>query len=197
VRSILDLLRRRSKPADSTTPQIRWDDLQRSGFFQWFHITETGSEGEKDGRLIRCKPGGFQDFIDLTFSVTPAGTVSRSELTMDRAWMEDLKSAPFAGDIAKSWVLELAQNDPAVKSFGEHLEQVGLNQPGVIVHVDSVRDGPPPDAATAQALDAYFGRAERATIAGRSSSLTIANTSSAASAAPDQRHCRLTWETTH
>lgn len=196
MRSILDLFRRRSKPPVEAASQLQWDDLLKSGFFQWFGITQTGSEGKKDGQLIRCKPGGFQDSIDLTFSVTSAGAVSGSELSMDRSWMDDPKTAPFAGDIAKSWVLELAQNDPAVKSFGEHLERVGLNQPGVIVHADSVLEGPPPDAATAQALDAYFGRTNRATIAGQSCSLTIGNTSSGESASP-ARCCLLTWEITH
>ncbi|MFI5020740.1 MAG: hypothetical protein ACHQRJ_03665 [Alphaproteobacteria bacterium] len=79
----------------------------QSGFFNWFHLVETGSVAAAGGgRVISYKPDGsrFQRLTTLEITVDSAGTVGRMELWLLRSFIDNPGDAPFARDIAKSFL---------------------------------------------------------------------------------------------
>ncbi len=82
-------------------------EVLHSAFFNWFHLVETGSVAAAGGgRIISYKPSGarFQKLTALEVTVDTAGTVGRMDLWLLRSFVDNSRDAPFARDIAKSFL---------------------------------------------------------------------------------------------
>ncbi len=155
---------------------LHWTELRASHFFTWFGLRETDRVPSAAGATISCAPGNFADHIALTFEVDAAETVQRAVLTLDRAWLEGLRTAPFAADIAKSFILTLAAGDAAMAALGRQIELRMGRLPGVIARPHA--EEPPPAALAeviAAALAVYEGGRERAELRGPGQTLVISN----------------------
>lgn len=189
--------------------RMTYQDFTTCAFSQWFGVQEvdripppTGSlaaEAERfaakhrirmsAGLVVTCKPGGYQDHIDLKFTLDEEETITSAELILDRAWMEDPSTAPFAVDIAKSFVLTFAGEDEAMQTLGRQLELSMGGLPGVL-SAAHVTDPVPPDPhhVVTPALDVYAGRAAGATLQSRLHRLVLANVD-----APQGRRLSIEW----
>lgn len=166
-----------------------WSELTTSEFFQWFGLMEVGREPQDGDTVIHCKPGGYQDSIDLTFQTVPGGEIREAELAMDRAWMDDRATMPFAADITKSFLLAVGGNSPAIRSFAEAIEQRMGSMPGVISRVDPRSSAPPTRRDDDSDLIAtYKGSRDSAELRDADAALTIENRSSGA-----KRICVIRW----
>lgn len=156
---------------------IRWDDLSSSGFFQWFGVTETGREPSPLGESVICKPGGHQEHIDLSFAVDGEGNIARAELILDRVWIHNRATAPFAADIAKSFVSTISDGDPKLESLARQLELMMGSMPGVISRQQPF-EPPPSDiwSEVTNALGVFTGASARAEVLGPDYQLVLANT---------------------
>jgi len=140
----------------------RWSDLQDSEFFGFFGVHETG----RDGRTVRLQTGGFQEHIHLEADLG-ADDLRRFTLRMTRAWV-DGAGAPFAKDIAKSFVVTLDESEQAVDLARRLWE---LESGNVVYFGDPPPPLPPAAPAVADALAAYQGRRPSAALG----SFTIEN----------------------
>lgn len=81
--------------------------LQGSEFFTFFNVHEVSRrDGERGGvKTVQCKPGGFQESIDISFDVDAKGNVVSARLLLDRSWIGNGEHVnPFANDIARSFI---------------------------------------------------------------------------------------------
>jgi len=88
----------------------------QSGFFNWFHLLETGSAAAAGGgRIISYKPSGarFHQLVTLEVTVDAAGTVGRMDLWLLRSFIDNPGDAPFARDITKSFLNDAPPADDA------------------------------------------------------------------------------------
>ncbi|MGO8867514.1 MAG: hypothetical protein ACLQME_13530 [Alphaproteobacteria bacterium] len=91
-------------------------EVLQSGFFSWFHLVETGSAAAAGGGLvISYKPDGarFHRMTTLEVTVDTAGIVGRMELWLLRSFIDSPVDAPFARDIAKSFLNDAPAADDA------------------------------------------------------------------------------------
>ncbi len=132
-----------------------WSDLQDSEFFGFFGVHGTGRRGS----AILLKTGGFQEHIDLEADLD-GDELRRFALHMARAWV-DGAGAPFAKDIAKSFVVTLDESEQAVDLARRLWE---LKSGNVVFFGDPPPPLPPATPAVADALAAYEGRRPGATL---------------------------------
>ncbi|NMC06434.1 MAG: hypothetical protein GYA24_14550 [Candidatus Lokiarchaeota archaeon] len=81
--------------------------LRESEFFTFFNIHEVSRQetGRKGVRAMQCKPGGFQEHIDISFEMDANENVVSARLVLDRSWIGNPDHVnPFANDIAKSFI---------------------------------------------------------------------------------------------
>ena len=80
--------------------------LKESELFSFFHFTETGRRPQSRGMTeILLKPGGFQEFIDVSMKVDQREGVYEGVLLLDREWIGGPMTVnPFGKDLAKSFV---------------------------------------------------------------------------------------------
>jgi len=157
----------------------QWHQLATGEFFRWFGLTEVGRSRQTGGGLIiSCKPGGFQEAIDLTFEISANETVARAVLILNRAWMEDPRTAPFAADIAKSFLLTVTSAGSRAHLLAQQVEQLMIRSPGVISRAqahEATDKGS--DEAVRDALNALAGRRGRAELQDRDSVVLLENVS--------------------
>lgn len=82
-------------------------DVMASDLVGFFHFHETGrADGDKEGgSSIAMSPGNWQDLISLVVTVDADEKVQATQLLVDRSWVDDRATAPFAADLLKSYVL--------------------------------------------------------------------------------------------
>ncbi len=80
--------------------------LKETELFSFFHFTETGRRPHVRGLTEIClKPGGFQEFIDVSMRVDREQGVHEGILLLDRDWIGGPMTVnPFGKDLAKSFV---------------------------------------------------------------------------------------------
>ncbi|TFG31363.1 hypothetical protein EU527_12680 [Candidatus Thorarchaeota archaeon] len=80
--------------------------LKETELFSFFHFTETGRRPQSRGMTeIHLKPGGFQEFIDISMKVDSKEGVHEGILLLDRDWIGGPMTVnPFGKDLAKSFV---------------------------------------------------------------------------------------------
>jgi hypothetical protein len=79
-----------------------------SEFFRFFHLIEAGSEPEQGARVVTYRPQAaqFRDLVAVKLSVDAGGGIRAAQLTLSRRFIEDATNAPFARDIAKSFIAD-------------------------------------------------------------------------------------------
>ncbi len=85
---------------------MEYHKLKESELFSFFHFTETGRRPQSRGFTEIClKPGGFQEFIDVSMKVDRDEGVHEGILLLDRDWIGGPMTVnPFGKDLAKSFV---------------------------------------------------------------------------------------------
>lgn len=80
----------------------RVEELENSGFFQWFSL----EEDDKNGTLTRFRPSGesFHDEVALEAWTGADGALTMLRLCLSRAFIDSAQSSAFALDIAKSFL---------------------------------------------------------------------------------------------
>jgi hypothetical protein len=82
-----------------------FNELKTTEFWEFFHIRETGSRRTDEGtQTIPAKTGGFQEFVDLEFTLSPNGLLHGARLTLSRKWIHEMGLNPLALDIIKSLI---------------------------------------------------------------------------------------------
>ncbi|MFN8633044.1 MAG: hypothetical protein U0893_04255 [Chloroflexota bacterium] len=143
---------------------MAWSDLERSDFFQWFGVHETGRSATLGSgwQAIRLKPGGYQDAIDLIVYVDTRQRVQRATLRQNRAWVDGGQTAKLADDLTQSFLLALAGRHPETSALARRIFSLNRGSQQIL------RAGPPeappdPLSPSAQAaLDEYLGSRNRA-----------------------------------
>ncbi len=99
---------------------------RESHFFRWFSLEPTDEPEwhlHGDGRRT-FRPSGpaFHALVRLDLLVSPDDEVMAAELHLDRRFVEDARNAPFARDIAKSflsWAIDGAEATPLVANIAD------------------------------------------------------------------------------
>jgi hypothetical protein len=157
---------------------LTWAEIERSQLFTWFHCGETGRERSPDGgTVVRLKPGGFQEFIDIELDLDAAWRLRRAALTLDRAWAGGAQSRAFADDLAKSFLLVLSPEGSIGRELGTQIDSLLGANPAVIRHVNSPLNQPPPDTGEGlqAALDAYTGARPEAEVSDGAAHVRVQN----------------------
>lgn len=156
--------------------RMNWETLSQSGFFSWFHVEEIGRERVPRGAQVMCKPGAYQEYIDLAFVLDGHANLVQAELALDRTWLDDRRTAPFAGDIAKSFVFLLAGDKGTLIALAQQMEEVLFTIPGVIYRA---REALPAPGEVRGAVDAgiavYLGHASETEVRAPGCVLVLAN----------------------
>jgi hypothetical protein len=79
-----------------------------SEFFQFFHLREVGSEPGQGARVVTYRPQAaqFRDLVAVNLSVDAGDSIRAAQLTLSRRFIHDPMNAPFAQDIAKSFITD-------------------------------------------------------------------------------------------
>lgn len=172
-----------------------WNDLTNSEFFRWFGVTETRRSVAGDEVTVWCKPGGYQQAIDLDFRLDSSRRIRAAHLVLDRRWMDDRTTAPFAADIVKSFLLTVGTNDPSISEVGQQIEQLMGRLPGVISREESpARESEIGNRSAPELLAAYLGTRDHAELAGTMSQLTVDNSGSEGQMQPrTEPRCCIAW----
>lgn len=160
-------------PAADDAALTAWSAVEGSELVTWFGVHEAGRRLTADGgALVRLKPGGYQESVDIFVELSGASLVRRARLVLARAWVDHPQTAPFALDLTKSALPILAPGSDTVQQFAERL----MSEMGTM-RVIMRSPGPPPPAPVTPAIEsliaAYLGRQQRAEAGGI---LSIENT---------------------
>ncbi|MCA1706121.1 MAG: hypothetical protein LC808_23815 [Actinobacteria bacterium] len=81
-------------------------DITASDLTGFFHFHETGRAHDEDEDVTRIAmaPGNWREQISLVVTVDSRENVSATQLLVDRTWIDDRATAPFAADLLKSYV---------------------------------------------------------------------------------------------
>ena len=85
---------------------MSYEELRKTDLFSFFSFSETGRRPMTDGmQEIHLKPGGFQEFIDVTMKIDRSQKVHQGVLYLDREWIgSPMTVSPFGKDLAKSFI---------------------------------------------------------------------------------------------
>jgi hypothetical protein len=94
---------------------MRYEELRETDLFSFFHFIEAGRRRTPEGLVeVMLKPGGFQEFIDVSVIIDRSSVVHKGILLLDRDWVGGSRTInPFGKDLAKSFVE--AVTDPVDK----------------------------------------------------------------------------------
>ncbi len=90
-------------------------EVQKTGFFTWFHLGETRREAGANGvQKVVFQPTGekFHDLAIVTVTINSESTIQRIELVLKRSFISG-GNGVFAADIAKSFLHDAPPRDDA------------------------------------------------------------------------------------
>ena len=90
-------------------------EVQKTGFFTWFHLGETRREAGSGGlQKIVFQPTGdkFHDLAIVTITINSQSLIQRVELALKRTFISG-GNGVFAADIAKSFIQDAPPRDDA------------------------------------------------------------------------------------
>src|SRR5512136_2436778 len=134
--------------------------LEKSDFFSFFNVHEMKRRGgaSKGVQVVECKPGGFQESINISFDVDSSGGVIGARLLLDRSWIGGGEHVnPFANDITKSFIDALVPpgDHAAIESLLRAImDAKGISEKRIYLH-EQPRDLTP-DFDTIKALGVYL-----------------------------------------
>lgn len=164
--------------ASAPAPAADLSTEQKSGFFQWFHLTESCPPVTAgNGQTWHCfRPSGdkFHALVELDVLTDVRGGILASQLGLDRAFI-DGGNAPFARDIAKSY-LGWALPDTATDFTGLVRNIADLSQAGgttIILRRDDGAQPPGPDITGG--YEVFIGVAPSVSVTRQGTALTMTN----------------------
>ena len=118
---------------------MSYDELRNTELFSFFSFSETGRRPMADGmQLIHLKPGGFQEFIDVTMKIDRSQKVHSGVLYLDREWIgSPMTVSPFGKDLAKSFIA--AVTPPADRKEADNIVSTIWNIEGTSDKVVSIQ----------------------------------------------------------
>jgi hypothetical protein len=124
---------------------MSYEDLRKTDLFEFFHFSESGRKRVSgDMQEIHLKPGGFQEFIDITMMIDRSQTVHEGVLFLDRDWIGGpMTISPFGKDLAKSFIA--AVTPEADKERAERVISTIWNIQGSSDRVISIQPQSPKD----------------------------------------------------
>jgi hypothetical protein len=84
-------------------------DAQKTDFFSWFHLEETGREKDSGGRtVVTFKPNAeaFHKLVTVQTTLGAQDQIAQIDLYLARAFVNDRMKRVNANDIAKSMLLD-------------------------------------------------------------------------------------------
>jgi hypothetical protein len=87
----------------------RFADAEKTDFFSWFHLTEIERTAAGAAKIIvTFKPSGpaFHTLVTFEVTVDKGDRLRAMELVLARSFINDARNGAFAGDIAKSFLLD-------------------------------------------------------------------------------------------
>jgi hypothetical protein len=138
----------------------RLAQAQETGFFKWFHLTQTAREKTAGVTVTSFKPSG-QKFRDLvTFQVTTGqdGGLTGMRLILKRAFVDSPRDGIFARDITKSLLGTVFSSnaDQELQALIQQIEYLGTSTSPILRH-ESMKPPPLPAQPTPGYL-AYLGK---------------------------------------
>ena len=125
-------------------------EIQKSGFFNWFQLGETGREPVGDGGYrINFQPTGdkFHDLTLVTVTVNSATAVQQMDLVLQRTFIDGPRDGIFASDIAKSFIADVPPLDDgeALSTLASEIQyRARSSQPVIVASGYSPPDLPDP-----------------------------------------------------
>ena len=140
---------------------LKYSELKNTDFFNFFNLKEGANiEISENSRKISFKPGGFQEFIDISIEIKN-DIVNKSYLILDQNWIGNSDTInPFGKDITKSFIATFIS--PEIKSeFRDSLITSLWNLKGskdVVICMDKVvKAWEESDIEVKKFLDVYRG----------------------------------------
>jgi hypothetical protein len=138
----------------------RLDQAKETGFFNWFHLTQTAQEEVAGATVTSFKPSGkqFHDLATLKVTTGTDGAITGMELVLTRGFVDSAKDGIFARDIAKSLLRTVFATgaDQEVQDLADQIEYLGTSSSTIILHAS--RKPPKLPAAPTPGYLAYLGR---------------------------------------
>lgn len=99
---------------------MKYEELRETDLFTFFNFTEIGRRRTPEGLVeVRLKPGGFQEFIDVSVHVDRSSIVHKGILLLDRDWVGGPRTVnPFGKDLAKSFVAAVTHPEDKDRAAG-------------------------------------------------------------------------------
>jgi len=131
-------------PICGVQAELPFADITASDLVGFFHFHETGRvDDEEEVTHIAMTPGNWQENISLVVTIDTDENVRTAQLLVDRTWIEDRASAPFAADLLKSYVravvtegdiddVELLVRALAALSTGQLVEVLSAGPPHLL-----------------------------------------------------------------
>jgi hypothetical protein len=114
-------------------------EVEKSGFFNWFNLAETGRASAGAGlTTIDFRPSGpkFHDLALMQVSVDSKSSIVRIDLVLKRSFIESPGNGIFARDIAKSFVLEAppqAEDESYLQTLADEVQYNAASSQPIIV----------------------------------------------------------------
>lgn len=134
-----------------------WSELLGSDLYSWFNLSEAGRSQAEPGLVrVQLHPGGFQQFIDLSFLLDSQKAVVGASLALERRWLDaDRVALANGGDLAKSLLQWLGTADRALPEVARQLEEAVIAAAGTITK--GPRDPVIADAQVTPLVDGFLG----------------------------------------
>ena len=133
-----------------------------SGFFKWFSLAEVASAAGADGgRMLSYRPSGprFHRLVLVELTLSAGGDIRRMDLVLLRSFIASLADAPFARDIAKSFLHAVpgAADEAALLPIANEIEYRRAPAEGTVI-VGPGYHPPPLPKTPSVAYETYIGR---------------------------------------
>ncbi len=187
---------------------LDWNEFRQSAFFSWFHLREierlSPPAGAAGPTVIRCRPESSGNELALAFEVGLDGRIERALLSIDRSWADAPRTAPFAADIVKSFIMLFSGEDTHLIELAGEIERQMGSFPGVISRAGAV---PPPALLTPEmqaAVEVIRGRRDVSELPAATGRLRLSNTLidsgypqpqtvAGSTGTPETRRLRILW----
>lgn len=138
--------------------------VEKSEFFNWFHLAEVASRANAEGgSTVSYRPSGprFHQQAAVEVKVDKSGVVQSMDLVLLRSFIESRPNGPFARDIAASFLRDTLPEAAAaqITTFGAELQFRGESSQLVLMGPSSSRPDLP-DTPT-PAYETYRGTRPR------------------------------------
>lgn len=128
------------------------EQAQKTDFFQFFHLEQTGKSKQGDATIITFQPSGekFHELVRVNMTLSGKEGLIAAELVLRRSFVESGSDGIFARDIAKSFLNAGVnpKDQDRIAGLTSEIDQLVGTQSAVLVSPNAVKpapSGPPSD----------------------------------------------------